>query len=182
MEKFINDICKDYPLTNNDIHRIFGSQPIILYKDLYKMKNLSEFRRRFKKTKYSPVKYIIVLLEIQDKNQGHWVCLLDFGHYIEYFDSYGNHPDYVHEQGMYFYNKAPILSKLITNSGVDILYNKTKFQKHDEKIQTCGRWITARIKLRDLPLSDFTKLFKSKKYTFDRDSIICALTLLTGAY
>ena len=43
--------------------------------------------------------------------------------------------------------------------------NKTKFQKEQEEINTCGRWCIARLSLvlsDDLDLNEFTKLIKTK--------------------
>jgi uncharacterized damage-inducible protein DinB len=45
------------------------------------------------------------------------------------------------------------------------IYNKTKFQKEQEGINTCGRWVIARLSLflsDDLDLKEFTKLIKTK--------------------
>jgi hypothetical protein len=45
------------------------------------------------------------------------------------------------------------------------IYNKTKFQKEQEGINTCGRWCIARLSLfvsDDLDLNEFTKLIKTK--------------------
>ena len=45
------------------------------------------------------------------------------------------------------------------------IYNKTKFQKEQENINTCGRWCIARLSLflsDDLNLKEFTKLMKTK--------------------
>jgi uncharacterized damage-inducible protein DinB len=44
-------------------------------------------------------------------------------------------------------------------------YNKTKFQKEQEGINTCGRWCIARLSLflsDDLNLKEFAKLMKTK--------------------
>ena len=44
-------------------------------------------------------------------------------------------------------------------------YNKTKFQIEQEGINTCGRWVIARLSLflsDDLDLNEFTKLIKTK--------------------
>jgi uncharacterized damage-inducible protein DinB len=55
------------------------------------------------------------------------------------------------------------------------IYNKTKFQKEQEGINTCGRWVIARLSLflsDDLDLKEFTKLMKTKakqlKMTLDQ--------------
>jgi dTDP-4-dehydrorhamnose reductase len=45
------------------------------------------------------------------------------------------------------------------------IYNKTKFQKEQEGINTCGRWVIGRLSLflsDDLNLQEFTKLMKTK--------------------
>jgi len=45
------------------------------------------------------------------------------------------------------------------------MYNMTKFQKEMEGINTCGRWVIARLSFflsDDLNLKEFTKLMKTK--------------------
>ena len=45
------------------------------------------------------------------------------------------------------------------------IYNKTKFQKDQEGINTCGRWVIARLSLflsDNLYSKEFTKLMKTK--------------------
>jgi hypothetical protein len=45
------------------------------------------------------------------------------------------------------------------------IYNKTKFQKEQEGINTCGRWCIARLSLflsDSLNLNEFTKIIKTK--------------------
>ena len=45
------------------------------------------------------------------------------------------------------------------------IYNKTKLQKEQEGINTCGRWVIARLSLflsNNLNLKEFTKLMKTK--------------------
>ena len=51
------------------------------------------------------------------------------------------------------------------NSSDKFIYNKYKFQKEQEGINTCGRWVIARLSLflsDDLNLKEFTKLMKTK--------------------
>jgi hypothetical protein len=46
-----------------------------------------------------------------------------------------------------------------------LIYNKTKFQKEQKGINTCGRWCISRLSLflsDDLDLHEFTKLIKTK--------------------
>ena len=59
-------------------------------------------------------------------------------------------------------------------------YNKTKFQKEQEGINTCGRWCIARISLflsDSLNLNEFTKLIKikSKQLKMTNDEFITFL-------
>ena len=47
----------------------------------------------------------------------------------------------------------------------NFIYNKSKFQKEMQGINTCGRWVIARLSLflsDDLNLKEFTKLMKTK--------------------
>jgi hypothetical protein len=49
------------------------------------------------------------------------------------------------------------------------IYNKTKFQKDQEGINTCGRWVIARLSLflsDNLYSKEFTKLMKTKAKNF----------------
>ena len=64
-------------------------------------------------------------------------------------------------------NYGEDLGKMIKSikSTHKFIYNKTKFQKEQENINTCGRWCIARLSLflsDDLNLKEFTKLMKTK--------------------
>ena len=113
------------------------------------------------------------ILTESELNSGHWTLLIRDDNNFEYFDSYGTSPKNILDYIPTFMNK-----RLGNNYNEDIgmmiksikktdkfIYNKTKFQKEQEGINTCGRWVIARLSLflsDDLNLKDFTKLIKTK--------------------
>jgi hypothetical protein len=89
---------------------------------------------------------------IEDKyNSGHWCCILRYGDTIEWFDSYGLRPtgeiDFIPrvinqmlgQEKNHFYK----LLKAVKNHKV--IWNKKRFQKLKNGINTCGRWCILRI-------------------------------------
>ena len=63
------------------------------------------------------------------------------------------------------------------------IYNKTKFQKDAPNINTCGRWVIARLSFflsDDLNLKEFTKLMKTsqKKLKLSLSLYICRHKIL----
>ena len=86
----INKIIKK-PLSDDDIKQILGkSCKIIMYPDLEKYNSIDLLLP-------SPNDFCIILL-IEDQNKynisGHWVALLKYNGIYEFFDPYGNPPDF----------------------------------------------------------------------------------------
>ena len=92
--------------------------------------------------------YRIILIE-QKPRMGHWVCLTRRNDIFIFFDSYGYNPF----QNLNFISKK--MNELLGQEKTDfsglfkglkkrfiyiIDYNKIKFQKMDNNINTCGRW------------------------------------------
>jgi hypothetical protein len=97
----------------------------------------------------------IILTETK-RNQGHWCCLLKYpikGHEtVEWFDSYSGKPDselkYIPEQirrmlGETEHHLTRLLKTVDDNQCV--IYNKKKLQSLADNVDTCGRWVVARI-------------------------------------
>jgi uncharacterized damage-inducible protein DinB len=92
---------------------------------------------------------------------------------FKYFDSYGVSPknilDYIPslKNKQLGNNYSEDLGKMIKSIKPNdkFTYNKTKFHKEQEVINTCGRWCIARLSLflsDDLNLNEFNKLIKTK--------------------
>jgi hypothetical protein len=115
----------------------------------------------------------LVLLYETQENFGHWVCVFKRGDLIEHFDSYGMKPDdEIKFIDSYFRKRhnlhIPHLTALLYESPYKISYNEHKLQKHKEDVNTCGRWVIARLLLRHLPLKQFSKMFKNKSIEPDK--------------
>ena len=154
-----------YFVTNFDILAIFKNAKIVRYADLDKFKDIYELLP-------NRMDFIFLLTE-SEKNSGHWTLIIRDDDTFEYFDSYGTSPKNILDYIPKYMNK-----KLGNNYGEDLgkmiksikatdkfVYNKIKFQKEQEGINTCGRWVIARLSLflsDDLNLKEFTKLMKTK--------------------
>ena len=135
------------PLTDGDLERFTGVKPadIIKYSDLKNFPKITDLLPEIKDFK-------IILIE--DKyNSGHWVCVMRDGNNIEYFNSYGAKPDYEWK----FINRmirtclgedTNEMTRLMEQAeadGMKTSYNKYRFQKLANSVQTCGRWVIFRI-------------------------------------
>jgi len=113
------------------------------------------------------------LLTESETNSGHWTLMIRDDNKFEYFGSYGVSPKSILDYIPSYKNK-----KLGNNYSEDLgmiiksikptdkfIYNNTKFQKDGPDINTCGRWVIARLALflsDSLDLKEFTKLIKTK--------------------
>ena len=155
----------DYFVTNGDLQEIFKNCKIIKYAELDQYSDIYHLLP-------NRMDFCFILTE-SELNSGHWTLLIRDDNNFEYFDSYGTSPKNILDYIPTFMNK-----RLGNNYNEDIgmmiksikktdkfIYNKTKFQKEQEGINTCGRWVIARLSLflsDDLNLKDFTKLIKTK--------------------
>ena len=154
-----------YFVTNFDILAVFKDAKIRKYADLDKYADIYQLMPQ-------RIDYVFILTE-SDTNTGHWTLLIRNDNIFEYFDSYGTSSNKILDYIPIFMNK-----KLGNNYNEDIgmmiksikqtdkfIYNKTKFQKDGNNINTCGRWCICRLALflaDDLNLKDFTNLIKMK--------------------
>ena len=101
---------------------------------------------------------LIVLYEsnIDNKRQGHFVCLIPRGHSISYFSSLGRSP--TDELNAMHLTKDAIRRVL----GSNFTYNRAKLQKDTYSVNDCGYWVLSRAILFDTRLRDFQKLFRPK--------------------
>lgn len=172
-------------ISDADLRRYFGDDAdrnTIKYSELSQFKDIEELLPKDKA-------YKIVLFE-NDFNTGHWILLLRYGKTIEFFNSYGLKPNadfkYVSRIKNFFLGQDPDdLKRLLDGaekSGYSVIYNKTRFQKMAQGINTCGRWIILRIVMMDffcLDLPEFIKFIKtlSDKYDYTPDVIVSHLII-----
>ena len=135
-------------IDDNDICRWLGldaREKIIKYSDLKNYNTINELIPEDKG-------YRIILTE-SSPNTGHWTTLLKYKDIIEWFDSYG-----VTVDGEFKYipkivrkmlgQDGNVLSHLLKKTkrpDQKVYYNKRRLQSGAENINTCGRWVIARI-------------------------------------
>jgi Ulp1 family protease len=156
----------DFFFTNFDLLAIFKNCKIVKYANLDQYSDIYQLLP-------NRMDFCFILTESEINNSGHWTLLIRDDNNFEYFDSYGVSPKNILDYIPNYMNK-----KLGNNYKEDtgkminsikptdkFIYNKTKFQKEAPDINTCGRWVIARLSLflsDDLDLNEFTKLIKTK--------------------
>lgn len=131
------------PLSDSDLRKILGSgTKIIEYSQLASIPHLSNLLPR-------QTDYCIILYETK-QNSGHWVCLLKYRNIYEFFDPYGYEVDkallWVPAHQRKLLNQSePYLTHLLERSGRQWIYNKKRFQKLSNTVNTCGPHCTHRI-------------------------------------
>ena len=154
----------DYFVTSTDLQAIFKNCKIVKYADLDNYKDIYQLLP-------NRMDFVFLLTE-SEKNSGHWTLIIRDNNIFEYYDSYGTSPKNILDYIPSFKNKqlgnnyGEDLGKMIRsiNPTDKFIYNKTKFQKEAPNINTCGRWVIARLSLflsDDLNLKEFTKLMKT---------------------
>lgn len=167
MDKYLKK-AKSYSLSNSDIYKAIGINPI-RYNDLYKYKTLNDIFN-------DNGDYIIILYELENQNSGHWVSLYRKDS-IEYFDPYGNSPDYYIYLHLHHDNEQiPYLSLLLNKEKKEIIYNNNSLQLLDNSIATCARWNILRYLMRTMDLNEFIRLFSKKKYSISSDDLSVLMT------
>lgn len=153
-EKEIEKQIIQNALGDDDIKVYLPKATIIKYNDLKKYNNIEDLLPKNKS-------YAIILYENQP-NKGHWVCIMRYKDkkkkdVIEFFDSLADdgRPDsqlkWVDDNTNKMLGQGePILTKLLHNSSIPVIYNKFKFQSDGNKrdgpnINTCGKHCVYRI-------------------------------------
>lgn len=137
----------------------------MLYDDLGKFKTLEEVLS---------LGAAVILLQIEAPRApkvGHFILLLDHGNHVEHFDSYGLNMD--QETRI---TQEHHLTNLFKNSKKRLAENGRKLQTLREDVNTCGRWVAARLLLRELELDAFIKLISY--FHVHPDDLVAMMTLL----
>lgn len=149
----------DIALSDHDIMQLIDYKAnLMTYAELQRYNSIEKAM--------GPHRALVLLYETKD-NFGHWTCVFFAeDNLIEHFDSYGLFPDdelkfipeYYRVQN---YEKIPHLTYLLYKSKNRVLYNEYKLQKKAKGINTCGRWVSARLINRHIPQQEFAKYFLS---------------------
>ena len=165
----------NYSLTNIDIEKYLGTEHIIKYSDLNKYQNIDQA--------FGDNKFLILLIE-SGRNRGHWVCLLRYNDgTIEQFDSYSGKIDselkfITSSMRRNLHENNCILTQLLRNR--KSIWSKYRYQKLDNDVDTCGRWIILRILMfveGGMELDHFENWFLLRKNQrqLSNDEICCEL-------
>lgn len=137
----------------------------IVYDDLQKFQTLEQVLS---------LGAVVILLQIEAPRApkvGHFILMLDHGNHYEHFDSYGLNID--EELAI---TKEHHLTNLFRRSRKPIKENGKKLQTIREDINTCGRWVAARLLLRDTELDQFLKIIDY--FNLNPDDMVAAMTIL----
>lgn len=169
-------------LSNSDFNKYIenADSKVVKFADLENYKTVYDLLPEW-------LDFRIILIE-QQKNIGHWVCLVRCHNKFCFFDSYGYSPI----QNLNFISKKmnkllgqevsdfSQLFKDLKKGSYELEHNKKKFQKLSPNINTCGRWCIVFIGKWILgnDLKDFQLWIENqkKKTGYNYDEIITLLT------
>ena len=137
----INDDLKEY-VSDQDLRDYFGDsfdRRILKYSELSNYPTINDLLPKKKD-------FCIILVE-NEPNSGHWVALLKYEpNIIEFFNSYGDSPGSELSFNSKSTNEELDQSRNIITDLLDkamekntVIYNKKKFQKLENDINTCGK-------------------------------------------
>lgn len=173
----MNEILAHAYSNHEILKKLNGKCNILTYSELTNFPTIEEAMGKYE---------CLVLLYETQHNSGHWTCL--FTRYnkngekvISFFDPYSNNIDeqldYI-DGGFRLENNSyyPYLSYLLYKTPLKIEYNELPLQNFGKGINTCGPWVIARIKFRDLSVKEFYELFRGNK-NFTSDEIVALYVL-----
>ena len=118
-------------------------------------------------------KCLVMLIPSKFSKIGHFVVLLRRPKSIEYFSSLGGSP----------YSELEKLGQDATTDfkkllGQNFIYNSKPLQNKSSTIHDCALFCLARIKLHELKLADFQKMFNRSIHLKTADDIVAMMTIL----
>lgn len=152
--------------TEDDIRSFCGNIPIMRYPELANMTDPSQLFQG---------KGAAALLFLTDgPSEGHWLAVLDRPDHYEVFDSFGTsidgHREWLGQKELeQFEQTAPLLSNLLKGKGKRVIHNTKKLQA--DTVDTCGRYVAARIVQAATPLKQFVAELTSNGQTPDQNII-----------
>jgi hypothetical protein len=165
MDKHIESIIEK-PLDDSEIKSYLGEKTkIYTYPELKKFKNIEDLLPL-------PFDYCIILY-LDNPNEGHWVSLLRYDPYIEFFCSYGTEPDgslkWIDDKKRKELNcEIPYLTNMLNKTKKNVIYNPIKYQDDSNnkfEINTCGRHCSYRVlqAINNKTLEDYYDFIKNIK-------------------
>ena len=172
-------------VASNEFQKMLGPEvnnKIIKYSDLESVKDLNDIMTEDKD-------YLVILIETQ-RNTGHYTVLLKYNNnFFEWFDSYHFKPDQefefiAPEMQEILDERKHILSILLNKvllRGGKWIYNNIKFQLQAPNINTCGKWVSARVYFflkHNYNLKQFQDFFINwkKRTNMPFDILVCEFT------
>jgi hypothetical protein len=174
MDKLLTNL-ESVDLTGDMVRKICRNKVnIVPYHTLGSYDSIKDLLGKFQST---------ILLYETKEDFGHYVALFMNGDKnLEFFDSYGFRPD--QELKYATYNLAdgiPYLTRLLNKYSGKLIVNTTRLQVFKKEINTCGRWTSLRILMKDKPLNEFIALFNNNK-AYNGDFWVSALTYLDTTF
>ena len=116
---------------------------------------------------------LVVLYEtkINNKKQGHWICLIPRAHSLEYFSSLGRSPS---DEMQALHQNPTVFRDLL---GKNYTYNRKKLQLASYSVEDCGYWVVARAILHELKLPNFQRLFTPRQLR-SSDEVLAVMSAL----
>ena len=169
MEEQINNLMTE-DLTDSEIRILCPDTKVFLFNELARFDRLEELFTRSKTA--------IILFPVKSIANGHWICVIDHGTYVEHFDPYGFNP--IKEYDYTQINIPNYLERLYTkfeSYGGKLTFNTNQYQELKTGINTCGRHTSVRTRLSYLTEDRYHQLLTGQKYT--PDQLVVAMTMLS---
>lgn len=118
----------------------------------------------------------IILMENKRSGDkvGHFMAIIQQRNHIEHFDSYG----YSIQDELNITGEPPYIIELLNETSRKVIESKVRFQSTQNDSETCGRWCVARVRMRDLFISEFKDFFERPVVTKDQKVVL--LTYFLG--
>jgi hypothetical protein len=168
--------AENIDLSGKDILRITDDKCTVMpYENLENIKSIDEILELWG---------AVVILYETKKNFGHWVGLFKVNDStLEFYDPYALNVDeelnFDNDYHKRIHNgvEIPHLTHLLNQSNYRVIYNKVRMQKVLDHVNTCGRHVALRIRMRDVKLKRYQELLMNNAH-YDADFFVSALTLL----
>lgn len=178
--------AEEVSLSDQDIsHYLRDNINIHRYSDLQSIRTVNDFLSFF----HPKSKACILLYQISSQTSGHWVCLYfeENNTTLHFYDSYGKPPDAIYNINQELRSNLGIpllsywLNLLQKEYSTQIQYNPYKHQTNLRNIQvnTCGRWVLARLKFKHLDNKQFNDMFQS--FRMKPDEVVTLMTITSSA-
>lgn len=175
LKKYLNELAKK-PLSGEDmLNNSGGNCKLIDYGEIKDYKSMKDL--------FGGKKKIICLFGLKNRDDGHWIAMINYPNCIEIYDPYSYKPDawisFVpkNRRGSMGEDQA-YLSKLLLKQDKPVVYQSKRFQKFTRGISTCGRWVSERLKHANMNIAEFTDMIMKlvRESGLSNDQLITLLT------